>query len=1052
MGRVLITKGDQPVTGFISRKVEALFIYLICEPHEHPREVLSDMFWSGLSQERAMGNLRTALSNLQMLLSDYVVVSRQSVMARADAPIWLDVRALTNTLDAAGYAGRVTAQPQARIEDVTRILDLYTGDFLAGLHLRDSNAFDAWVHAEAERLRGRVLLAYEAIVNAAMAANHPDDAMTYTRRWLTIDPLAEAGHRALMTLLDQTGQRAAALKQYEICVKALHDELGVEPEPETTALYRRIQSRPAPSVARSVASSTPLPSIPVVLPNQPTPFIDRPLETQQIVERLLDQTCRLLTIVGAGGSGKTRLAVHIGGHVADQFPGGVYFVALAGAQSGAFIPLEIANVLHLTLEGTEDPLRQIVTFLADRKVLLILDNFEHLIDSANLISDLLSSARNVKVLVTSRAWLNLQEEWLVPIDGMAYPDQSVADALQYGAVQLFLACARRMQPRFSAEAERAAIVQICQLVEGMPLSIELAATWLRVLPAAEIVKQINVKFLSTPGRNLPERHRSVQAVFDYSWRLLDPEEQQALMKIAVFRGPFSRDAAAQVAGVALPILASLVEKSLIRRIDDEYYAVHELLRQYAFERLSEAGLVTETCNAHLGYFVALTDNPDSRLHGQTQTAWLDRLEHEHENLRAALTWALDSGNAEALTAGLEIGASIWEFWLMRGHIGEGRTWLDRLLAATKGVITLARGAATQGAGYLTWIQGDSERAEALHREGLAIRQALNDKAGMGGSLSNLGVIAWGRGDFKAAREFYEQALAARREANYRIGMASVLTNLSLLLQDQGDFSGALDYAEQALALFTELDDLQGKALILFNIGALNYDRGLWQSARSIQEQALQLHQELGDRRMVGALLQHLAQTALSLGERSVAAQYLEQSEALVLESGDKSNIALVQKIKARLALANGYHEAALILIQDALATFKAINADIYWGQAMIVLGDIQREMGRLEAAKRAYKDAFAMLFVKQNQAPAVESLYRLSGVARLLGDLEQAALWLGAADAWAGRLAIAHPDPAIQADRAQLAAALPTAAFEQLQSQGAALDRAALLAQVAAAD
>lgn len=1039
LGGLSITRGEQPVEGLVSRKVEALLVYLAYEQREHPRELLAELLWDDLTPERAMGNLRTALSNLQTSIPGCLVATRQTVTFSAEIPCWLDAVALMRVLEISDGASSPAA-----IEDIENALHLYQGDFLAGFRLRDGRNFERWMMNEAERIRAKVMLALPRLLQAALHSGRYSSGIDHGRRLLTLDPLSEEGQRGLMSAYAYSGQRALALKQYENYVALLREELHIDPPPEITRLYKQIQSNepltPPLSPEETLPAVTVAKPAVVRLPSVSTPFIERPTEIQQIVERLTNPDCRLLTIVGPGGIGKTRLAIQAASKFAMQFPDGIYFVPLASTQAEEFIPLEIAGVLQLSMQSADEPRRVLIDYLANKNLLLVLDNFEHLIDSAGLVSDILDAAPSVKILVTSREWLNLQGEWLLPVDGMEVP-QTVHNALQYSAVQLFAACAARIQPRFVLENELDSVIKICQAVEGMPLSIELAATWLRVIPASEIAQQIDVRFLSTGVRNIPERHRSIQAVFDYSWRLLSTEEADALTKLSVFRGPFSRTAAMRVAAADMGILAALVEKSLIRRFDKNACDMHELLRQYAFDQLSSAGAMIQTQDAHLNYYVSLTADPDARLHGEQQIAWLDQLEQEHENLRAALTWALESGTPDSLNAGLEIGGAVWEFWLMRGHIAEGRGWLDRLLSATRGIISKARGHVTQGAGYLTWIQGDSDKAEALHREGLEIRRIINDKAGMGGSLSNLGVIAWGRGDFKAAREFYEQALAARREANYRIGMASVLTNLSLLLQDQGEYRDAITYATEALELFNELDDLQGKSLILLNVGAMNYDRGDWAAARKVQEEALELTRALGDRRMIGALLQNLGQTVLSLGDPALARKYLTESLELVTESGDKTQLGLVRRIQARLALTERRYATATEQIHESLSLFREVKAEVYRGQAMITLGDISRSKGEYAQAEATYKEALAILASTKNHQSITEALYRLAGIAQIQGNLSRAAVLLGAGDKLAQRIEISFPDEQLHLNRTQLS----TEALIPLVQQGAGMDQEALL-------
>ncbi|MFN8528295.1 MAG: tetratricopeptide repeat protein [Anaerolineae bacterium] len=1002
LGGLSISRGDHPVGGFVSRKVEALLVYLAYERREHQRESLATLLWDDLSQERALGNLRTALSNLTAQLDEYLLINRQTVMMNPEAPCWIDATAL---LEAFRAAGDGTTPASAR--ELAAAVELYKGEFLAGFHLRGSENFDKWRMIETDRIQGHVLGALHRLVRYALEYREYETGISHARRALSIDPLNEEAHRSLILLLARSGQRGAALAQYDTCVRLLREELGVEPEPETTELLTRIQSEQMSTVT--------LPRPVTSLPVPSTPFIDRPGELQQIAERLTQPDCRLLTIVGPGGMGKTRLAMQTAVNMNAKFRDGVYYVPLATVQQGEFIPLEIARALGFSPQGVRDPVAELIGYLSGREVLIVLDNFEHLVEHAEVLSALLSHAAEVRMLVTSRVWLNLPEEWGMPVEGMSYPLPHAPNPVSYESVQLFVSCARRVSPRFSLEGEIDAVATICRLVEGMPLSIELAAAWLKVIPPAEIVRNINLKFLSTSARGISERHRSAEAVFDYSWKMLSPTEAEALMKLSVFKSIFDREAALKIAGAALPILASLVEKSLIRRVDSAHYSIHELLRQYAFERLTAAGVANDVRTAHLTYYVELTSDPDSRIHGEQQTDWLEYLEREHDNLRTAMSWALERSTPEARDLGLRLGASIWEFWLMRSHITEGRQWLGLLLEATKGTISEARGAATQGAGYLAWIQGESDQAEALHREGLAIREAIGDKAGMGGSLSNLGIVAWGRGDFAAARDFYEQALAVRREANYDLGVASVLNNLSLLMQDQSEYESAIAYAEQAWAMFKQLDDLQGMVHILYNISAMTFDRGDVAGARKNLEEALELARYHGDQRVIGGLLLNLGVALTRLGEIEKARTYLDESLSLVMQINDRQHIGLAKGGQAVLALTENRTSDALRLIDEGLPYLREPKGDVYLGQALITKGQILSVRGEYVAATAIFREALDLLSAIKKPQPIADALYSFGITCLRQGNLTDAAALIGLADWLAEKyqLRFAHHEPQI---------------------------------------
>ncbi|MEO8393427.1 MAG: BTAD domain-containing putative transcriptional regulator, partial [Chloroflexota bacterium] len=440
LGGLSIVQGDQPVGGFVSRKVEALLVYLACERREHQRESLATLLWDDLSQERTLGNLRTALSNLSEQLQDYLLITRQTVMLRPDAPCWVDSTTLLDTLKTSPVHLN-----GASSHDLAAALDLYRGEFLAGFHLRSGQGFEKWRLVEAERLHSHVLSALQRLVRYTLDHAQYESGIAHARRALAIDPLSEEAHRGLILLLARSGQRGAALAQYDTCVRLLRDELGVEPDAETVAPIARLQSE----------QTSPAPPKPILrLPIPSTPFINRPTELRQIADRLHQPDCRLLTIVGAGGMGKTRLALQAAADLASDFRDGVYFVSLASVQQGDFLTVEIANALGFTPQRIDDPLVEVTAYLATREVLLVMDNFEHLIEASWKLSTLLSHAPEVRILVTSRVWLNLPEEWGLPVEGMAFPPTDSLDSAEslndadYESVQLFAACARRVSPDF----------------------------------------------------------------------------------------------------------------------------------------------------------------------------------------------------------------------------------------------------------------------------------------------------------------------------------------------------------------------------------------------------------------------------------------------------------------------------------------------------------------------------------------------------------------------------------------------------------------------------
>ncbi|UCC86777.1 MAG: helix-turn-helix domain-containing protein, partial [Anaerolineales bacterium] len=442
-----------------------------------------------------------------------------------------------------------------------------------------------------------------------------------------------------------------------------------------------LEPRPAPP---RPASNLPIP---------PTPLIGRQPELTALARMLCEPQCRLLTLTGTGGIGKTRLALELAFTRRDLFPDGVYFVSLASFTSPEFIAPTIGEALGLRFSGVLDPKAQILDYLREKSLLLVLDNLEHLLEGGGLLAQMLQQAPHVKLLVTSRERLNLQGEWLFDIQGLPVPAPDQIDrAEEYSAVALFLQSAWRAQVGFELkDEERPWVARICQLVEGAPLAIELAAAWVRVLTCREIAQEIerNLDFLAASARDLPERHRSMRAAFDHSWRLLSDEERRALSQLSVFRGGFTREAAEKVAGAPLPLLSSLVSKSLAQPVAEGWFDLHELVRQYAeahLDTVSEGHTMVPghadgfaARQAHAAYYLALVEQAAPQLFGPEQVAWLQRLEHEYDNIRAALAWLLKADGRDTtwrVEAALRLTGPLARFWHGH-HFNEGRRWLEQ---------------------------------------------------------------------------------------------------------------------------------------------------------------------------------------------------------------------------------------------------------------------------------------------------------------------------------------------------------------------------------------
>ncbi len=620
------------------------------------------------------------------------------------------------------------------------------------------------------------------------------------------------------------------------------------------------------------------------LPAQATSFVGREGELSEIAALLRDPACRLLTLVGAGGIGKTRLALQAAHDQLPRFSNGVYFVPLQPLTSSDLLPSAIASALKITFYGSDEPRLQIIHYLREKHLLLILDNFEHLLDGVGLLSDILEAAPEVKLLVTSRERLNVQEEWTLMVDGLAFPDGKADHALgSYEAVQLFVQRARQVQSGFSLKENAEAVKSICQQVEGMPLGIELAVSGLRVMTCPQIAEQMaqSMNFLATPLRNVPERHRSIRAAFEQSWKLLSEDEQKVLMRLSVFRGGFDLEAAGEVADATLPTLASLADKSLIRVQPSGRYDLHELLRQFATDKLMEAGESEAAARKHLDYFMKLAEEMEADLFSPRQQDWLERMTVENANLRAALGFALSAGNAES---GLRMAGALGWFWHILCYWEEGRKWLEPLLEIETEVSPSVRAYALYQAGDLATINNDHDHARLRLDQALDLARKIGDKRSIAWSLSAQGYLAGIQSRTAEAKPVLEEALVLLREMNDKWGIFHTLFRLAMAQSDswerymalnsealalartagagvniawgltfvaigshiQGDSWQADGLLKEAVSKFRAVHDRWGMICALDWIGIVTEDQGDYIRSRAAFKESVQIQLELGN--------------------------------------------------------------------------------------------------------------------------------------------------------------------------------------------------------------
>jgi len=639
------------------------------------------------------------------------------------------------------------------------------------------------------------------------------------------------------------------------------------------------------------------------LPAQPTPLVGRERELEEILALLRSSHVRLLTLTGPGGTGKTRLGLQAAAELTDEFEDGVFFVALAAVADPSLVAPTITRTLGLAESGNQPAEELLEDYLRDRQVLLVLDNFEQILESASLLDALLSVAPGLKVLATSRTPLGLYGEHEFPVGPLSLPDTgslpSVEHLTRYEAVRLFVERARAIRPDFSLTEENApAVVEICARLDGLPLAIELAAARIKLLSPQAMLSRLDsrLKLLTGGARNLPERQRTLRNAIAWSYEMLDEGEKTLFARLAAFSGGSTLEAVEAVCDPrgdlpedALDVVSSLLDKSLLRQEEGQgaepRLMMLETIREFALEKFEESDDTEAIRCAHAEYFLALAEEAEPELWGPEDAAWLNQLEQEHDNMRAALSWAI--GHEEAELA-LRLGGALRWFWNMGGYYGEGRSWLEAALARDGWAPAHARAKVLEGVGWLANQQGDLDRAEAAAEEGLE----LSTEAGLGevvvADFQNvLGDAARHRGDYERAAELLEMSLALHRAARDTRGVAWSLGNLANVASDRGNYERAKNLYEEGLALSRGLGGAELLGAYLISLGDEYLLEGNLERATKLNEEAAELYRKRGRKGLLQIALDNLGWSALIRGDLQRAETLHEESLVLCRELGDK---------------------------------------------------------------------------------------------------------------------------------------------------------------------
>ena len=913
LGGFRVSVGTHTVEGgaWRLRKAAALMKLLALAPGHHlHRERAMDLLWPDHGRRAAANNLSQALHATRRALgpddaqvaSGYLASQGKQLVLCPGGELWLDVEAF----EEAAATARRSREPAA----YRAALNLYAGELLP----RDP--YEEWAEIPREGLRQLFLALLVELASLHEERGEYGPGIEALRRAVVEEPTREEAHLGLMRLYALGGRQAEALAQYARLEESLSRELGAEPQASSRALREEIATGRFPPPHRLIGP----PKGEIFDPprhNLPAPrtsFVGREREIVE-VKRALSMT-RILTLTGAGGSGKTRLALEVARDLVGAYPDGVWLVELAGLSEGDLVPQAVATALGATERPGQPLTVTLGEFLRAKQTLLVVDNCEHLLEAtAGLVDILLDSCPHLRILATSREALDVTGEvrWIVPPLSVPEPqgrpsseDSSSFEVLEgYESVRLFIERAQAAKGDFEVTNESApAVAEICIRLDGLPLAIELAAARIKLLPPRALLKRLGsrLKLVTEGARNLPERQRTLRGTIEWSYTLLEEGERVLFARLAVFSGGRTLEAieAICVAKGDLPVdalegVSFLLDKSLLRQEEglegEPRFVMLETIHEYARERLEASGEAEEIKRLHAEYFLALAEGAEPELTGPDQLACLERLEAEHDNMRAALTWSLEK---EPETA-LRLAGMLAHFWEIRSDISEGSMWLEAALRQSGRLDTVTEAAtrakALTGAGTFAWHRGDYDKATELHGEALGLYKELGDDSGVAFALMCLGAQYNEPGDYERAAPFFEEALALSRRIGDRRNIVTTLHNLADVERQRGNYERAKTLGIESMALAREMEDKWQLARIVGWVGLLTVFSGdEYDLAEEFLKEALVLSRELGNWTSGAYCLEGFAGLAGAKAQGGRAARLWGAAEALRKTIGDPLSI------------------------------------------------------------------------------------------------------------------------------------------------------------------
>lgn len=1006
LGRFEIFLDGQPVD-ISSRPGQSLLAYLLRNPNRPlRREKLAGMFWPEANDASARSNLRHVLWRIRKVLekegeSVYVETDDRDVTFRLRNEDYLDVGILEESPDSANL-----------VEGLQRQVRVYQGELLPGF-------YEDWVILERERLQSIFDQKMQLLVETLAWQKKWEDVITWARLWIEHSHAPEPAYRILMLAHAAQGDIAAAAAGYQRCVAVLHQELGIEPSSQTEMAYQALvrgdqpaevlrsfshprQHIPGPSEDEvsvpgdqaseeefvNLAASEDVPrraSMAIsrlALPSPVTSLIGRHDDITAVLGYLMKENIRLVTLIGPPGIGKTRLSLAAAREACDDFCDGVFFVALAPLNDPSLVAATFVQALGFVETSIASPLERLKEGIGDKQMLLVIDNVEHLIESAALlVSELLSACPALKILTTSREALRVQGEWLYSVRVLDIPSanqlqsMSLETAGDYSALNLFTERARAVRPDFFLNADNLkTVAAICAQLDGLPLAIELIAARIRLVSPKDLLSRLVDGFalLADGMRALPARQRTLYNAIAWSYNLLSQEEQRLFAYLSVFSGGFRLDVAEQVFSTSLPnkpitdLIASLLDKSLLQSTnevaDELRFSMLVTIQQFAANRLHDFGEEDVSRERHLAYFLDLAEQADREIHGPDQVIWLKRLKAEHENFRAALEWCVSKRKTEAALRLLC--ALAWPWWL-RGHSVEVRIWFDKLRGMPE--ITRYRALYARMLNHLgqqNWVLGNFSYARSVLEESRSIwsKLGVEGEQGLAESLNYLGMVAQsGEVDRQKAHYFFELSLELCQKSGNLRGKAAAMFNLGRIAIGMNQDASALSWYEQSLEIYRQLGDEWGIARISQLLGDLYLKQGDFEKALHYFGQHLKHDEALGFNQGIMVALSSYGDLYRCQGNFDKAEQFYDKSLAAAREYDQKWTVSNNLYFLGMVALHRNDYPIAKQYFIDCFDLARNIYEKMGAIDLFIGLSAVAAGMSQPERAAKLSGAAHAML-------------------------------------------------------------------------------------------